>query len=125
MSGSAFLPPISSLGDFHRDSERELSIIILLFVIFSFLMYLFDRLSPYSYHNNKEKYKDDDEKREFTLKECLWFCMTVSVAQCLTQRCARGYSQNTHLRIFLGNKPYTPLGVIYLAHVCSDTMFVK
>ncbi|CAG2107477.1 unnamed protein product, partial [Medioppia subpectinata] len=42
----------------------------------SFLMYLFDRLSPYSYHNNKEKYKDDDEKREFTLKECLWFCMT-------------------------------------------------
>jgi len=39
-------------------------------------MYLFDRLSPYSYHNNKEKYKDDEEKREFTLKECLWFCMT-------------------------------------------------
>ena len=47
-------------------------------------MYLFDRLSPYSYHNNKEKYKDDDEKREFTLKECLWFCMTVSPFTCLT-----------------------------------------
>ncbi|XP_003743738.1 ionotropic receptor 25a [Galendromus occidentalis] len=42
----------------------------------SFLMFIFDRLSPYSYRNNKEKYKDDDEKREFTLKECLWFCMT-------------------------------------------------
>ncbi|XP_064468502.1 ionotropic receptor 25a-like [Ornithodoros turicata] len=42
----------------------------------SFLMYLFDRLSPYSYRNNKEKYKDDEEKRDFNLKECLWFCMT-------------------------------------------------
>lgn len=43
---------------------------------FSFLMYIFDRLSPYSYHNNRERYKNDDEQREFTLKECLWFCMT-------------------------------------------------
>ncbi|EEC09389.1 glutamate receptor, putative [Ixodes scapularis] len=42
----------------------------------NFLMYLFDRLSPYSYRNNKEKYKDDEEKRDFNLKECLWFCMT-------------------------------------------------
>ncbi|KAF7490853.1 Glutamate receptor 2 [Sarcoptes scabiei] len=42
----------------------------------SFLMYLFDRLSPYSFHNNREKYKDDEEQRVFTLKECLWFCMT-------------------------------------------------
>lgn len=39
-------------------------------------MWIFDRYSPYSYQNNREKYKDDDEKREFTLKECLWFCMT-------------------------------------------------
>lgn len=41
-------------------------------------MFVFDRLSPYSYYNNKEKYKDDDEdeKRDFTLKESLWFCMT-------------------------------------------------
>lgn len=39
-------------------------------------MYLFDRLSPYSFHNNREKYKNDEEQREFTLKECLWFCMT-------------------------------------------------
>ncbi|XP_043269218.1 ionotropic receptor 25a [Venturia canescens] len=42
----------------------------------SFLMWLFDRWSPYSYQNNREKYRDDDDKREFTLKECLWFCMT-------------------------------------------------
>lgn len=39
-------------------------------------MWIFDRYSPYSYQNNRDKYKDDDEKREFTLKECLWFCMT-------------------------------------------------
>lgn len=44
--------------------------------VFSFLMWIFDRYSPYSYQNNRDKYKDDDEKREFTLKECLWFCMT-------------------------------------------------
>lgn len=45
-------------------------------VINSFLMYIFDRWSPYSYQNNREKYADDDEKREFNMKECLWFCMT-------------------------------------------------
>lgn len=39
-------------------------------------MYIFDRWSPYSYQNNKEKYADDDEKKEFTLRECLWFCIT-------------------------------------------------
>ncbi|ODM89690.1 Glutamate receptor ionotropic, kainate 2 [Orchesella cincta] len=42
----------------------------------SFLMWIFDRWSPYSYQNNREKYEDDEEKREFNLKECLWFCMT-------------------------------------------------
>ncbi|XP_008183092.2 ionotropic receptor 25a [Acyrthosiphon pisum] len=42
----------------------------------SFLMWVFDRWSPYSYQNNRIKYKDDEEKREFNLKECLWFCMT-------------------------------------------------
>jgi glutamate receptor, ionotropic, invertebrate len=42
----------------------------------SLLMWVFDRYSPYSYQNNRDKYKDDEEKREFTLKECLWFCMT-------------------------------------------------
>lgn len=42
----------------------------------SILMWVFDKMSPYSYQNNKDKYKNDDEKREFTLKESLWFCMT-------------------------------------------------
>ncbi|KFM61479.1 Glutamate receptor 1, partial [Stegodyphus mimosarum] len=52
--------------------------ILAAYFVTSFLMYLFDRLSPYSYYNNKEKYKDDDEdeKRDFSLKESLWFCMT-------------------------------------------------
>lgn len=45
-------------------------------LVYSFLMYIFDRWSPYSYQNNREKYMDDDEKREFNMKECLWFCMT-------------------------------------------------
>src|SRR5690606_37073723 len=42
----------------------------------SFLMYVFNRLSPYSYKKDQEENKDDEEKRDFTLKECLWFCMT-------------------------------------------------
>ena len=52
------------------------TMISLLSASLSVLLYVFDRFSPYSYQNNKEKYKDDDEKREFTFKECLWFCMT-------------------------------------------------
>lgn len=39
-------------------------------------MWVFDRWSPYSYQNNMEKYRNDDERRYFNLKECLWFCMT-------------------------------------------------
>ncbi|XP_014218148.1 ionotropic receptor 25a-like [Copidosoma floridanum] len=42
----------------------------------SLLMWFFDRFSPYSYQNNREKYKDDEDKRLFDLKESLWFCMT-------------------------------------------------
>lgn len=55
------------------------------FSSFSFLMWGFDRFSPYSYQNNKEKYADDDEQREFSLRECLWFCMTSLTPQaCIT-----------------------------------------
>uniref|UniRef100_A0A1I8PVZ8 Ionotropic glutamate receptor C-terminal domain-containing protein n=2 Tax=Stomoxys calcitrans TaxID=35570 RepID=A0A1I8PVZ8_STOCA len=42
----------------------------------SFLMYILDRWSPYSYQNNIDKYVDDEVKRVFNLKECLWFCIT-------------------------------------------------
>ncbi|TRY77929.1 hypothetical protein TCAL_07724 [Tigriopus californicus] len=50
--------------------------ILLAYFVTSLLMWLFDKFSPYSYQNNMEKYEDDDEKRYFNLKECLWFCMT-------------------------------------------------
>ncbi|TKR81531.1 hypothetical protein L596_015387 [Steinernema carpocapsae] len=42
----------------------------------SLLLYIFERFSPYSLSNNRLKYHADPEQREFTLKECLWFCMT-------------------------------------------------
>lgn len=68
---------VSHLFKFLTVLETNVWLCILAAYFFtSFLMWMFDRLSPYSYRNNKEKYKDDDEKREFTLKECLWFCMT-------------------------------------------------
>ncbi|XP_043206928.1 ionotropic receptor 25a-like [Amphibalanus amphitrite] len=46
------------------------------YFVTSILLSLFDRFSPYSYQNNREKYQEDDEKREFSIKESLWFCMT-------------------------------------------------
>lgn len=49
-------------------------------------MYIFDRWSPYSYQNNREKYVDDDEKREFNMKECLWFCMTSLTPQVIISK---------------------------------------
>ncbi|KAL7645090.1 UNVERIFIED_CONTAM: hypothetical protein RMT77_003468 [Armadillidium vulgare] len=67
----------TSLFKFLTVLEAEVWICILAAYVFtSLLLWLFDWFSPYSYQNNKEKYKDDDEKREFSLKECLWFCMT-------------------------------------------------
>ena len=42
----------------------------------SLLLWTFDKWSPYSYQNNKQKYQQDEERRQFNLKESLWFCMT-------------------------------------------------
>ncbi|XP_056631910.1 ionotropic receptor 25a [Diorhabda sublineata] len=72
------LPETStSLFKFLTVLENDVWLCILAAYFFtSFLMWVFDRWSPYSYQNNREKYKDDEEKREFNLKECLWFCMT-------------------------------------------------
>ncbi|KAL0108697.1 hypothetical protein PUN28_014089 [Cardiocondyla obscurior] len=67
----------TSLFKFLTVLENEVWLCILAAYFFtSFLMWLFDRWSPYSYQNNRDKYKDDDEKREFNLRECFWFCMT-------------------------------------------------
>lgn len=62
-------------------------------------MYIFDRWSPYSYQNNREKYIDDDEKREFNMKECLWFCMLFLIIK--VNRRPRFSTENT----VLGNFP--------------------
>nr|AVH87315.1 ionotropic receptor 27 [Holotrichia parallela] len=67
----------TSLFKFLTVLENDVWLCILAAYFFtSFLMWIFDRYSPYSYQNNRDKYKDDEEKREFNLKECLWFCMT-------------------------------------------------
>lgn len=67
----------TSLFKFLTVLENEVWLCILAAYFFtSFLMWLFDRWSPYSYQNNRDKYKDDEEKREFNLRECFWFCMT-------------------------------------------------
>ncbi|XP_025153353.1 ionotropic receptor 25a isoform X1 [Harpegnathos saltator] len=67
----------TSLFKFLTVLENEVWLCILAAYFFtSFLMWMFDRWSPYSYQNNREKYKDDEEKREFNLRECFWFCMT-------------------------------------------------
>ncbi|CAB3400516.1 unnamed protein product [Caenorhabditis bovis] len=50
--------------------------IVAAYLLTSFLLWIFDRFSPYSLSNNRERYSNDLEKREFSLKECLWFCMT-------------------------------------------------
>ncbi|XP_045769552.1 ionotropic receptor 25a [Maniola jurtina] len=67
----------TSLFKFLTVLENDVWLSILAAYFFtSLLMWVFDKWSPYSYQNNRDKYKDDEEKREFTLKECLWFCMT-------------------------------------------------
>ncbi|XP_065335547.1 ionotropic receptor 25a [Cloeon dipterum] len=67
----------TSLFKFLTVLETDVWLCILAaYFITSLLMWIFDRWSPYSYQNNRDKYKDDEEKREFNLRECLWFCMT-------------------------------------------------
>lgn len=67
----------SSLFKFLTVLEGDVWLCIMAAYFFtSFLLWIFDRFSPYSYQNNREKYKHSLEKRVFTLKECLWFSMT-------------------------------------------------
>lgn len=67
----------TSLFKFLTVLENEVWLCILVsYFVTSFLMWVFDRWSPYSYQNNREKYQNDEEKREFNMRECLWFCMT-------------------------------------------------
>ncbi|VDM74436.1 unnamed protein product [Strongylus vulgaris] len=50
--------------------------IVAAYLLTSTTLWIFDRFSPYSYTNNKKRYISDVEKRAFSFKECLWFCMT-------------------------------------------------
>ncbi|XP_044756675.1 ionotropic receptor 25a-like [Coccinella septempunctata] len=50
--------------------------IIAAYFFTSFLIWIFDKMSPLSFRNNPQKYEGDNDNRDFTLKECLWFCMT-------------------------------------------------
>ena len=47
------------------------------YVITSLLMWVFDKFSPFSYQNSPDhEDQQDEERRMFSLKESLWFCMT-------------------------------------------------
>ena len=45
------------------------------YLLAAFLLFAYDRISPYSYRHNKEGWADE-KRRDFSMKECLWFCMT-------------------------------------------------
>lgn len=49
--------------------------ILAAYLLAAFLLWAYDRISPYSYRNNKEGWADE-KRRDFSMKECLWFCMT-------------------------------------------------
>ncbi|KAL3863831.1 hypothetical protein ACJMK2_005559 [Sinanodonta woodiana] len=52
-------------------------LIVASFFLFSILLWLFDKFSPFSYQNNPEKRNEKGPaKRIFTLKEGIWFCVT-------------------------------------------------
>ncbi|XP_012940304.1 ionotropic receptor 25a [Aplysia californica] len=56
--------------------EEVWGCIIGAFFLFSILICVFDKLSPFSYQNRKNQWKSSgSEPRVFTLKEGVWFCM--------------------------------------------------
>ncbi|KAM7352125.1 ionotropic receptor 25a-like [Cochliomyia hominivorax] len=73
----------SSMFNFMTVLESNVWLCILGTYLFtSFIIWLFERLSPYSYQNNREKYQDNvDQIRVFTFKECLWFSITSLTSQ--------------------------------------------
>ncbi|XP_015435261.1 PREDICTED: glutamate receptor ionotropic, kainate 2-like [Dufourea novaeangliae] len=46
------------------------------FFLTIFLLFILERYSPYSYRNNKEKYRTEPDDRFTSLKECFWFAFT-------------------------------------------------
>ncbi|KRX64602.1 Glutamate receptor ionotropic, kainate 2 [Trichinella sp. T9] len=47
----------------------------------SFLIWVFDKFSPYSVTNNKAKYLNDSQHCEFTLKHSFWYCLATMTPQ--------------------------------------------
>lgn len=67
----------TSLFRFLTVLENEVWMCIFLSYLFtSFVIWVFDRLSPYSYQNNLEMFEGCEEKRIFNVREALWFTMT-------------------------------------------------
>ncbi|RWS23425.1 glutamate receptor ionotropic: kainate 2-like protein, partial [Leptotrombidium deliense] len=50
--------------------------IIAFYFLTSTVIWITNIFSPFSVTNNKEKYEHEIEKREFSFKESLWFCVT-------------------------------------------------
>lgn len=46
------------------------------FLLTIFLLYILERYSPFSYRNNRAKYRDEADDRFCWLRECFWFTFT-------------------------------------------------
>ncbi|XP_076245979.1 ionotropic receptor 25a-like [Calliopsis andreniformis] len=46
------------------------------FFLTIFLLFILEKYSPFSYRNNREKYRDEPNDRFCSLKECFWFVFT-------------------------------------------------
>lgn len=56
--------------------ENVWGCIIAAFLVFSVLIWLFDKFSPYSHQNTRKELKEgQQEARVFTFKEGIWFCL--------------------------------------------------
>lgn len=72
----------SSLHKFVNVLEKNVWLAIAVSGLFtSFLVWAFNRWSPYSYRNNTEKYKDEEKLRDFNFQQSLWFVITSLTAQ--------------------------------------------
>ncbi|XP_022246247.1 ionotropic receptor 25a-like [Limulus polyphemus] len=72
------LPKVpNSMFKFLSVLDVQVWILIICCYVFScLLLFVYHLISPFSYRNNKQKYGADRERRDFNIKECMWFCMT-------------------------------------------------
>ncbi|RWS25264.1 glutamate receptor ionotropic: kainate 2-like protein, partial [Leptotrombidium deliense] len=55
--------------------------LIYFYFLSSFVLFVVDRLSPYSYYNFPSRYIGEPGHRNFNFSECLWFCITSMTPQ--------------------------------------------